>query len=227
MSDESDARLSEIEARRKAAETAAGIPWRRDDDDGVPIVVGPLGPHRQSQNVICEVNGIPEEGVPTAEFIAHAPEDIDWLISEVRRLRAENEEMKAERNDPYSPRYMIHERDEHETPRMATHSLWFTAMIVAVCGLIVAVCGLIAEPIPCLAGLRMDADNKLINAILRGPGKIVILRHAASVKVHSLADAPRVEEQIVLRDGESATFTPEGDSPVAETEPVNVAVLRL
>lgn len=69
-----DDRPTEIAAREAAATPG---PWRQRSDagivtdaDGQPLAVfGTSGPH-------CA----------DAEFIAHAPEDVRWLLAEVKRL---------------------------------------------------------------------------------------------------------------------------------------------
>ena len=85
--------LEPIKARLDKAHTEWG-PWRAKEDswDGYSVVIDDNGP---GVSIIAEQIGQGEdEGRGDAEFIAHAPEDIAALISEVERLREQVEAVK-------------------------------------------------------------------------------------------------------------------------------------
>ena len=80
--------LEPIKARLDKAHTEWG-PWKAKEDswDGYSVVIDDSGP---GVSIIAERIGQGEdEGRGDAEFIAHAPEDIAALISEVERLRGQ------------------------------------------------------------------------------------------------------------------------------------------
>ena len=82
--------LEPIKARLDKAHTEWG-PWKAKEDswDGYSVVVIDNGP---GVSIIAEQIGQGADGGRgDAEFIAHAPEDIAALISEVERLRAERD----------------------------------------------------------------------------------------------------------------------------------------
>jgi hypothetical protein len=94
-------RLEEIKARRAVAD----LPWhvKTDTLDGPEI--------RDAYNEVAridvphavwecddELDGCPDdrrESIRRAEFIAHAPEDIDWLVAEAKRWRDEADEWRT------------------------------------------------------------------------------------------------------------------------------------
>jgi hypothetical protein len=82
-------RLLEIE--RRWVVLPVGI-WRSDDrgPEALPhrvVADDPLG----ESSVVCA-----SESVDVAEAVRHAPDDIAWLIREVRELRDERDALKAE-----------------------------------------------------------------------------------------------------------------------------------
>ena len=89
--EEIQARLAEIQAR---AESATIGPWRVMDRpaelNGRPHV-GVEAPHVERWNVVALTGHTGEHpmNVPDAEFIAHARDDVPFLLAEVARLRAQ------------------------------------------------------------------------------------------------------------------------------------------
>ena len=82
--------LEPIKARLDKAHTEWG-PWKAKEDswDGYSVVIDDNGP---GVSIVAEQIGQGEDGGRgDAEMIAHAPEDIAALISEVERLRAERD----------------------------------------------------------------------------------------------------------------------------------------
>jgi hypothetical protein len=83
-----DARLAEIEARRDEARSG---PWE--------LVNGNEGTEYLPMWVIVQADDDEGESFleihvgdrETGEFIAHAPEDVDYLLAEVKRLRSRGE----------------------------------------------------------------------------------------------------------------------------------------
>jgi hypothetical protein len=89
-------RLAEIKARR------AGVPT-----EPLEVIVTPTEEEYYMRWRILEYGPrdrwggrsrfawIPEEDETVAEFVAHAPADIDWLVAECERLREENRGLRA------------------------------------------------------------------------------------------------------------------------------------
>jgi hypothetical protein len=79
-----DQQLNDIEARAQAATPG---PWERDDDYGPTFFANTSGEYLQG---VGDFNfGVGEQAEADEEFVKHAREDVDVLVAEVRRLRAE------------------------------------------------------------------------------------------------------------------------------------------
>ena len=81
----------DLEPIKERLAAATPGPWKAKEDswDGYSVVIDDNGP---GVSIIAEQIGQGEDGGwGDAEFIAHAPEDIAALISEVERLRAERD----------------------------------------------------------------------------------------------------------------------------------------
>ena len=86
--------IDAIKARLDKAHTEWG-PWKAEEDswDGYSVVIDDSGP---GVSIIAEQIGQGEDkGRGDAEFIAHAPEDIAALITEVETLRGQVYELAA------------------------------------------------------------------------------------------------------------------------------------
>jgi hypothetical protein len=91
-------RLEEIEARAKAATPG---PWVREDDwmCEVNAELRELGvDHVTYENVVKLVAGLERicfNGSDDADFIAHAREDVPWLLSQLAQVQAERDQERA------------------------------------------------------------------------------------------------------------------------------------
>ena len=90
---------------RKRAWAAAPGPWvwhwREDDDVWPGSIIGGVDTGRAYAVAMCPRYG-KESFAQDAEFIAHAREDVPWLIAEVDALRQNIHELKA-RLERYEP----------------------------------------------------------------------------------------------------------------------------
>jgi hypothetical protein len=69
-------------------------PWKTSDFDCVQGAINEQGYRPR----VAHADGSGRRAVD-AEFIAHAPEDIDALLAEVQQLRVQNEQLRAELDD--------------------------------------------------------------------------------------------------------------------------------
>lgn len=80
-------RLAQI--RRRWEHVASPTPWRVDPDSGGGVVLAADGTTVATHSVDGWWAGSgPQLQPEDAEAIAHAPEDVAWLIAEIERLRA-------------------------------------------------------------------------------------------------------------------------------------------
>ena len=85
MSTETPERIAEIRARREALTEHATIgDWHYGGDDAVQVF-----PATGTSELVATIWGEADEERVLGEFIAHSKDDVDWLLAEVERLRAE------------------------------------------------------------------------------------------------------------------------------------------
>lgn len=96
--DNTSAKVEEIRERLKDADREAPYPWAMDDTDPPSAIGAEVIAPECGGETIAQTYGFPGEcdARVVAAFIAHAPEDIAFLLDRVKELREERDGARAE-----------------------------------------------------------------------------------------------------------------------------------